>query len=88
MREQDMDPLQHSVCGLENEIRQLRDQQTSQLALLAKIETMLSERSSIWDRSFLDMRTDVESLKKRIWTITGAAAALSAVGSQLLGKFF
>ncbi len=88
MREQHMEPLQRSVCGLEKEIRELREQQTSQLTLLARIETMLSERSSIWDRSFLDVRSDVESLKKRIWTITGAAAALSAVGSQLLSKFF
>lgn len=86
MREQEMELLQRNICGLEDAVKELRDQQSAQQAVLARIETMLTERSSVWDGSFREVRTDMEEMKKRLWTITGAAAALSAAGSQLLAK--
>ncbi len=88
MHEHELELLQRSIGGLEAAIKELREQQSAQQTVLAKIETMLTERSSVWDRSILEVRADVESLKKRLWAITGAAAVFFGSGNQNSGQDF
>lgn len=81
MGEQEHRDLWEAVDGL-------REQQSVTNAMLVEIRTVLKERCEGRGGRIIDLEKDVETLKMRVWFFSGAAAALSAIGTKFMARLW
>jgi hypothetical protein len=69
-------------------IGEVRKETVEIKSLLLELKAALAERCASRGHGLEQLARDVDALKTRIWFISGAAAAVSALGAKLLGRLW
>lgn len=77
-----------NVRDLWDAIGEVRKETVEIKSLLLELKAGLAERCAARGRVLDQLEREVETLKTRIWFISGAAAAVSALGARLVSKMW
>jgi hypothetical protein len=79
---------EQNIRDLWDAVGEVRKETVEIKSLLIELKAGLAERCVARGRSLELLERDVEMIKTRVWFITGAAAAISALATKLVARLW